>query len=142
MKALRICTLIVAAGCVTAPVVFGQRVMGGGARDFGNSQMAKIFGNQAFTATADVTINDKSRPEPMQMESTYAVLNGNLRTETDMTAIKGLSMPPQVLAQVKQMGMDRTISIYRSDKKLSYLIYGTQGLLPNQPDGHAANGQD
>ena len=77
------------------------------------------------------------------MESTYAVLNGNLRTETDMTAIKGLSMPPQVLAQVKQMGMDRTISIYRSDKKLSYLIYpGTQGLLPNQPDGHAANRQD
>jgi Domain of unknown function (DUF4412) len=124
MKTFRIGTLFVAAACLTAPVVFGQRMMGGGMRDFGNGQMAKIFGkNQAFTATADVTITDKSRPEPMQMESAYAVLNGNLRTETDMTATKGLGMPPQVLAQMKQMGMDRTISIYRSDKKLSYLVY-------------------
>jgi len=53
MKAFRLCTLIVAAVCLTAPVVFGQRMMGG-ARDFGGAQMAKIFGkNEAFTATAD-----------------------------------------------------------------------------------------
>ena len=66
MKAFRICTLIVAAACLTTPVVFGQRMFGGGVRDFGNGQMAKLFGmNQAFTATAEVTITDKSRPAPM-----------------------------------------------------------------------------
>jgi hypothetical protein len=124
MKAFRICALIVTAACLTAPVVFGQRMMGGGVRDFGGAQMAKIFGqNQAFTATAEVTIADKSRPEPMQMESAYAVLKGNVRTEMDMTSMKGLTMPPQAIAQMKQMGMDRTVSIYRSDKKLLYLVY-------------------
>lgn len=122
MKLLRICTLMVATACLAAPVVFGQRMFGG--RDFGNGQMAKIFGkNQTFTATAEVTIEDKSRPEPMQMESSYAVLQGNVRTETDMTSAKGIIMSPQVLAQMKQMGMDRTISIYRGDKKVAYLIY-------------------
>ena len=124
MKTFRIGTLIVAAVWLTAPVVFGQRMFGGGVRDFGNGQMAKIFGkNQAFTATAEVTITDKSRPAPMQMESAYAVLKGNVRTEMDMTTMKGVNMPPQAVAQMKQMGMDRTISIYRSDKKLMYLVY-------------------
>jgi uncharacterized protein DUF4412 len=124
MKAFRICTLIVAAACLTTPVVFGQRMMGGGMRDFGASQMAKIFGeNQSFTATAELTITDKSRPTPMELESSYAVLKGNVRTEMDMTSMKGLTLPPQAIAQMKQMGMDRTVSIYRSDKKMLYLVY-------------------
>ncbi len=134
MKAFRVCTLIAAAACLTAPVVFGQRMFGG-ARDFGGAQMAKIFGkNEAFTATADVTIVDKSRPEPMQMESSYAVLKGNVRTEMDMTSMKGVNMPPQALAQMKQMGMDRTITIYRGDKKLLYLVYpGLKGYCEISP---------
>ena len=123
MKAFRICALIVAAACLTTPVVFGQRMFGG-VRDFGSAQMAKIFGkNDAFTATAEMTIVDKSRPEPLQMETAYAVLKGNVRTEMDMTSMKGVNMPPEAIAQMKQMGMDRTISIYRGDKKLLYLVY-------------------
>ncbi len=59
----------------------------------------------------------------MQMESTYAALKGNVRTESDMTTMKGVNMPPQAIAQMKQMGMIRTVSIYRSDKKVLYLIY-------------------
>ncbi len=143
MKALRICTLIVTAGCLTAPVVFGQRMMGGGMRDFGAAQMSKIFGqNQAFTATAEVTIADKSRPEPMQMDSAYAVLKGNVRTETDMTTMKGISLPPQALAQMKQMGMDRTVSIYRTDKKLLYLIYpGLKGYCEINPASMQSTGK-
>jgi hypothetical protein len=134
MKTFRICTLIVAAACLTTPVVFGQRMMGG-VRDFGSAQMAKVFGkNDAFTATAEMTIADKSRPEPMQMETGYAVLKGNVRTEMDMTTMKGVNMPPEAIAQMKQMGMDRTISIYRGDKKLMYLVYpGLKGYCEINP---------
>src|SRR5260370_32452633 len=99
-------------------------MFGGGLRNYGASDMAKIFGkNQAFTATAEMSITDKQRPEPMQMETAYAFLKGNLRTETDMTSMKGAGMSPQAVGQMKQMGMDRSISIYRGDKKLLYLIY-------------------
>jgi hypothetical protein len=115
---------MVAAACVSAPTVFGQRMFGGGPRDFGNADMAKIFGkNQAFTAMAETMIADKQHSEPVQMEMSYAFLKGNLRTEMDMTSMKGTKMPPEAVAQMKQMGMDRTASIYRGDKKLLYLVY-------------------
>jgi|SRR5579859_6853683 len=126
MKVFRACAVsaTIAMACVAAPSAFGQRMFGGGMRDFGTSDMAKIFGkNQAFTAAGEVSITDKQRPEPMQMESTYAFLKGNFRTETDMTSIQGGGMSPQTIAQIKQMGMERTINIYRGDKKLIYLIY-------------------
>jgi len=134
MKAFRFWTVIGAVACLTAPVVFGQRMFGG-VRDFGSGQMAKIFGkNEAFTATADMTIVDKSRTEPLQMETAYAVLKGNVRTEMDMTTMKGVNMPPEAVAQMKQMGMDRTISIYRGDKKLMYLVYpGLKGYCEIDP---------
>jgi hypothetical protein len=123
MKAFRICTVIVAAACVAAPAVFGQR-FGGGQRDYGMAQMARIFGKtQAFTATAEITITDKQRGEQMQMSTAYAFLKGNVRTEMDMASMKGMSVSPQAVAQLKQMGMDRTINIYRGDKKLTYLVY-------------------
>jgi hypothetical protein len=134
MKTFRICTVIVATVCLTAPAVFGQRMFGG-VRDFGNAQMARIFGkNDAFTATADMTIVDKSRSEPLEMSAAYAVLKGNVRTEADMSTMKGVNMSPEVVAQMKQMGMDRTISIYRGDKKVMYLVYpGLKGYCEIDP---------
>jgi len=74
------------------------------------------------------------------MDSSYAVLKGNVRTETDMTSMKGLALPPQAIAQMKQMGMDRTISIYRSDKKMMYLVYpGMKAYCEINPADMAPN---
>ena len=126
MKALSVYVMcaVIAATSVVAPTVFAQRAFGGGPRDFGASDMAKIFGkNQAFTATAEMSVADSSRPEPIQMESAYAFLKGNLRSEMDMASMKGTAMSPQIMEQMKQMGMDRTVSIYRGDKKMLYLMY-------------------
>ena len=73
-------------------------------RDFGASEMAKIFGkNQAFTATAEVTVLDKQHGTPMTMETQYAFLKGNVRTDLDMATMKGTAMPPQAVAQMKAM---------------------------------------
>jgi hypothetical protein len=124
MKSLRICTLMVAAACLTTPVVFGQRVFGGANRDFGAAQMAKIFGkNQAFSADAELTILDKQGAGPMTMEAQYAFLKGKLRTDMDMSSMKGGNLPPQVASQMKMMGMDRIVNIYRTDTQVSYTIY-------------------
>jgi len=99
-------------------------MFGGGPRDFGSADMAKIFGaNQAFSATAEISIADAQHNAPMAMEASYAFLKGNLRTDIDMANVKGSKMPPQAVAQMKQMGMDRAVNIYRSDKKVMYLMY-------------------
>lgn len=59
----------------------------------------------------------------MQMEMNYAVLEGKMRTETDMTKMQGSTIPPQALAQMKAMGMDKTVTIVLPDKHTGYLIY-------------------
>lgn len=124
MKAWRVYAAMAVMACLAVPTGFAQRMVGAGPRDFGNADMAKIFGNnQAFTATADITIADAQRGAPMVMEASYAFLKGNLRTDIDTTSVKGTAMPPQAVAQMKKMGMDRAVNIYRSDKKAMYLMY-------------------
>jgi hypothetical protein len=109
---------------LVVPTGFAQRMFSTGPRDIGSADMAKIFGNnQAFTATADITIADAQRGLPVEMTASYAFLKGNLRTDIDMTTMKGTKMPPQAMAQMKQMGMDRAVNIYRGDKKIMYLVY-------------------
>ncbi|MGD0060714.1 MAG: hypothetical protein ABSD58_14960 [Verrucomicrobiia bacterium] len=124
MKAWRVYTTMAVMAVLAVPTGFAQRGLGGGPGNIGNADMAKIFGNnQAFTATADISITDAQHGPPMAMEASYAFLKGNLRTDIDMTSMKGAQMPPQAIAQMKQMGMDRAVNIYRGDKKLMYLVY-------------------
>jgi hypothetical protein len=124
MKAWRVYAAMAVMAFLAVPTGFAQRTFGTGPRDFGSADMAKIFGNnQAFTATAEITITDAQRSSPMEMEASYAFLKGNLRTDIDTTSVKGTAMPPQAVAQMKQMGMDRAVNIYRGDKKVMYLMY-------------------
>jgi hypothetical protein len=46
-----------------------------------------------------------------------------MRTEMDMASMKGTKMPPEAVAHMKQMGLDRNVTIYRGDKKLLYMLY-------------------
>lgn len=124
MKAWRVYTVVAVAAFLTVPTGYAQRMFGAGPRDFGSADMAKIFGNnQAFTATATISIADAQHGAPMEMDASYAFLKGNLRTDIDMSSMKGAKMPPQAMAQMKQMGMDRAVNIYRGDKKVMYLVY-------------------
>jgi hypothetical protein len=124
MKASRVYAVVAAVACAVVSTGFAQRMAGGGPRDLCSADLAKIFGNnQAFTATANISVADAQRGSPMEMEAAYAFLKGNLRTDIDMTSMKGSQMPPQAAAQMKQMGMDRAVNIYRSDKKVMYLMY-------------------
>ncbi len=124
MKAWHVYPAMAVMAFLAVPTGFAQRMVGAGSRDIGSADMAKIFGNnQAFTATADITIADAQHGTPMGMSASYAFLKGNLRTDIDMTSMTGTKMPPQAIAQMKQMGMDRAVNIYRGDKKVVYLVY-------------------
>ena len=123
MKAFRFCVVMAAAACVVAPASFGQHMFGG-PRDYGTAEMAKIFGkNQAFSAAADMSVVDAQMRSNLQMEMNYAFLKGDLRTDLDMSTMKGAKMPPAAVAQMKQMGMDKVATIYQGDKKVMYMMY-------------------
>ena len=124
MNTFRTYAAVAAMAATIVSTGFAQRMMGAGPRDLGSGDMARIFGNnQAFTATADISVADAQHGSPVEMEAAYAFLKGNLRTDIDMTNMKGAQMPPQAMAQMKQMGMDRAVNIYRTDKKVMYLVY-------------------
>lgn len=97
-------------------------MFGGPGRDPG-AGLAEIFGkDKSFSAIAHTTVKGSNGNE-MQMESSYAVLEGKVRTETDMTKLQGGRMPPEAVAHMQAMGMDKTVTITLPEKRTIYLIY-------------------
>jgi hypothetical protein len=88
-----------------------------------NAAMAKFFGNNtAFTATVTTTILDAQGKESITMPMSYALLDGKIRSEVDMTQVKSKELEGSA-ASLRQMGMDRTVSIVRPDKQMVFVIY-------------------
>jgi hypothetical protein len=89
-----------------------------------NAALTELFGNiTAFSAKADVRVMDKTQTETMTMPMNFAFLNKKLRVEVDMTQMKGKAIPPGAAENMKQMGMDRIVSVIRPDKKVMYITF-------------------
>jgi hypothetical protein len=61
--------------------------------------------------------------EAMTMPGKIFFDQGKSRFEMDLSQLKGAKMPPEAAAQIKSMGLDKTIMISRPDKKVGYQIY-------------------
>lgn len=97
---------------------FGQNMSAGA-----NKAMMKLFGkNDAFKAKVDMKMLQGKR-EVVGLLTDMLFLSGKMRMEMDMTQARNIQLPPQAIAQMKQMGMDKTITISRSDLDKSYMIY-------------------
>jgi hypothetical protein len=90
-----------------------------------NNAMTRLFGDvKAFTAQANMRMLDKGGKETLSLTGmSFALLDEKVRTEMDMTQMKSADMPAAMMTGLKQMGMDRMISIIQSDKKTVCLIY-------------------
>lgn len=99
-----------------------------------SAALTKLFGTTtAFSAKCDVRVLDKSQKEKMALPMDFALLDGRFRAEIDMTQMKGQELDAGTAAQMKQMGMDRIVSIMRPDKKALYLIYPGLQSYVNMP---------
>lgn len=88
------------------------------------ANMAKFFGdNKAFTATATASMQNPNGGGTMTMEVKMYMLDGKTRQEMDMNKMKGAAMPPGAMAQMKKMGMDKSVSIVRPDQKELFNIF-------------------
>jgi hypothetical protein len=93
-----------------------------------NAALIKLFGdNTAFTATTDVRILDEAQKEAVTLTMNFAMSGQLMRADVDMSQIKSKDVPAQMLAQLKQMGIEKVASIMRPDKRLSVVVY--PGLL-------------
>ena len=93
--------------------------------------LAKCFGNvTAFSAKCELRVLDRNDKEKFAAPTEFAMLDGKFRMELDMTQVKGQGIQQEQAAMLKQMGMDKLVSITRPDKKVTMVVYpGMQACL-------------
>jgi hypothetical protein len=88
--------------------------------------LVKLFGdNAAFTASVRVEADGASIGQAMTMDSTMSLLDGMTRFDMDMSKMHGPNIPPQAVEQMKQLGLDKVVTVSVPDKKVARLIYPT-----------------
>jgi outer membrane lipoprotein-sorting protein len=102
----------------------GQGLPGGPSASSAGSMaaMAKLFGGiKGFTAKSEIKIQDGAGTMSMVMDNAFA--DGKMRNEIDMTQAKGPQIPAEALPFIKQMGMDRIVTIFTGEKKPIQIVY-------------------
>jgi hypothetical protein len=100
------------------------QVSGPGAPTGVNAAFVKLFGNlSTFTAKVETRVTDSYQRELVRMPMEFAALDSKVRLEINLAQIQSKDFTPTMLATLKQAGMDRMISVFRPDKKATYLIY-------------------
>jgi len=122
MKTMRTFLSFVLAGGLLTATAFAQRGSMGGQPPGLDPIMAKLFGSiKGFSAKAEMTM--KGSQGEMSMSSVYEMLSGKVRMEIDMTTMRSAQMPPEAIAQMKMMGMDRMVNIMLPETHQLYIVY-------------------
>jgi hypothetical protein len=99
-----------------------------------NAAMTKLFGDiKAFSAKAEMRALDKSGQPAIQVPMNFALLDNKVRMDIDMTQLKGPQAPPDQVALLKQMAMDRVACIVALDKKAMQLIFPSLAAYVEAP---------
>ena len=88
-----------------------------------NSAMIKLFGDNPFTAQAEIRVMNSNHVTWLQMPGAFASGENKLRLDVDVKLIKSSAIPQAMIGMFVQAGKDRVTSVIRPDKRLTYIIY-------------------
>jgi len=88
-----------------------------------SSAMIKLFGDNSFTAQANLRVMNSNRVVWLEMPAAFASGDYKLRLDVDVKLIKSASIPQAMIGMAVQMGKDRVSAVIRPDKKMKYNIY-------------------
>jgi len=113
---------IVLLGLTAPPVLPAQAP---GAEQAGlNGALLKLFApTTAFSAQAEVRMLDRTGKETLSLTMGFAVIEGRVRVDLDMSKVRSAEIRPAQLAEFTRMGLDRVITVVRPDKKSALIIY-------------------
>jgi hypothetical protein len=96
-----------------------------------NAAFVKLFGAvNSFTAKVETQMFDPSQKELVRMPMDFALLDNQVRLDINLAQAQSLELTASALAGLKQKGMDRVVSVFRPDKKVTYIIYpGVQSYM-------------
>ncbi|HEY3761882.1 MAG TPA: hypothetical protein VGN23_09055 [Verrucomicrobiae bacterium] len=115
-------SLLVAAALAAGTLSLCAQFGGGPPTPQMSGGMEKLFGNnQSFSADAQIQMNGRSGPVTMSAKMYFD--KGTSRTEMDMSQMKGASIPPQAMAQMQSMGLDKMVNINQMNSHVMDMIY-------------------
>lgn len=89
-----------------------------------DAALVKLFGDiKAFSSQCETRMLDANQKETMSMTMDFALLDGKMRAELDMTRMNSAEMNSEAVATIKRMGMDRIVSIIEPAGKTQTQIY-------------------
>jgi hypothetical protein len=89
-----------------------------------NTAFVKLFGTVgAFTAKADTQVLDAYQQQKVRLLMDFAVSEGKVRMEISLAQMQSKDLTPSKVAELKESGMERIISLFRPDKKVTYIVY-------------------
>jgi hypothetical protein len=134
MNRMRIIWPALAAIFATGPMGIARAQMSSGGPPGWNAAMTKLFGDvKAFSAKAEMRALDKSGQPSIQMPMNFALLDNKVRMDIDMTLLRGPKAPPDQVALLKQMAMDRVACIVALDKRAMQVIFPSLAAYVETP---------
>jgi len=89
-----------------------------------NVAFTKLFGaTKAFTAKVETQVIDPYKQQLVRMPMEFAALDSKVRLDINLAQIQSKDFSAADLAKLKQAGLDRLVSVFRPDKKATYVIY-------------------
>lgn len=88
-----------------------------------SASLIRLFGtNRFFTAQAEVQILGKDNKERIGTPMTFSLSDTKIRLEVDLTRMRNREQPNMV-AQIKPLGMDSIVSIFRPDRRATCVVF-------------------
>lgn len=89
-----------------------------------DAALMQLFGDHKnFVADVELRVTDGQKSDKVVLPMRFAARDGQFRTEVDLTQMRGSQAQPDQMTMVKQMGMDRIVSITRTDAGLMHLVF-------------------
>jgi len=93
--------------------------------------LTRLFGEfQNFTANATVRVYDQSEQEMVSTEMKFAVKDGSMRMDLNLSQLKSKDLPAGASEALRQLGMTNVISLMLPARESSYIVYpGLKAIL-------------
>ncbi len=105
-------------------LVLLQAQVGGPPRAGFDTALLQLFGaHKAFSAQGELRVLDAQQQEKVVLPMEFGMRDGKFRTVVDLTRMRGSQANPEQMAMLKQMGMERIVSITRPDTGSLHLVF-------------------
>jgi hypothetical protein len=96
--------------------------------------LLRLFGAHTnFSAKAELRVLGKNQREKIFTPLDVALLDRKLRLQIDAAQVRNASMPANAATGMKELGLDRVISLVRPDRQMTYAIFPNLKSLIKTP---------